>query len=110
MYEALWGAIFLLVIGKISHAIADYSVLIEGELRRLDWWVSAFLNVVGVIVAVYTAGPIFGLLGFGLEYWGASIFFEYPESGLVLIGLGAGIVVVGRPAWQGLKELWSGGF
>jgi len=59
MYEALWGAIFLLVIGKVSHAIADDSILIEGDLLRWDWWVSAFLNVIGVIVAVYTAGPIF---------------------------------------------------
>ena len=106
MYEALWGAAFLLVIGKISHSIGDLTYIQTMDTLRLKWWMAGFLNTVGAITAIHTSGIVFGLIGFAFEYWGASVVLHQPKLGLLRIGVGATIIILGRPVWQAIKEIW----
>lgn len=57
------------------------------------------LTLIGFVVVLAAAGP-FGFVGFLFEILGVNIFLSNPETGLVSILIGAGIIVIGRRAWK----------
>lgn len=108
--ESLFVTIFFLVFTKVGQAVADFTRFGAIDPMQLKWWVSGVWNLIGLALAIWFAGPLFGPVGYYLEYWGAGAFTEDPVSALFWLSVGALIIVAGNPAWRALKEVWRNDF
>ncbi len=100
VYEGIWGAVFIFTLTNVArHLDPEAGVPLLAQASALN----VVLNLVGVASAWAIAGPV-GVLGFVFEYWGANVFIEDPTRGLAIMGLGAGVIVFGRPLWSWVKE------
>ena len=100
IYEGIWGAVWIFTLSYVArHLEPEAGVPLLAQVSALN----VILNLVGVASAWAIAGP-FGILGFAFEYWGASVFLDEPSRGLAIMGLGAGVIVFGRPIWSWVKE------
>lgn len=110
MAEALIGAIILFVIGAAAQDLATFDAVFDMNPQQLVFWGAVLINGIGLLTSIYFSGILFGPVGFYFESIGASMLLNAQNAGLGWLAIGAATIILGRPTWQALKELFGSNF
>lgn len=106
--ERVVEAIALGALYPIIRAIVDAlrDTVTSGSFETSSRMILFFLDILPLIVDVggfiavtIMAGP-FGIIGFAMEYWAVGAVFDGSETGMWVLFLGAGLIVIGDLVWE----------